>query len=161
MRRKAQGFTLIELMVVVAIIGILSSIALPAYQDYAKRAKISEALAALSQCRTEISHYFQIIGALPPSANTFGCEKTSASTSYVAEIRTGVDGSIGVRLQSIDPAVNGRWVSMVPLDRNGAVYTNVNVAGGAQVFRWLCGSATKGVQKTTAPINMLPNSCRG
>ena len=158
MKFRTQGFTLIEMMIVVAIIGILASIAMPAYQDYAKRAKISEALTAISQCRTEISHYLQVNSTLPSLPNKFGCESTNvATTAYVRRIRTGTDGSIGVELQSIDPMVNNRIVSMVPLDSNGNTY----VAGNVQVYRWLCGSTTKGAIKTDVPPNFLPTSCRG
>lgn len=161
-KRRMAGFTLIELMIVVTIIGILSSIALPAYQDYAKRAKVSEAIAALSQCRTEISHYFQVVGAMPAVANSFGCEAPStASTSYVSSIESAVDGSVRVTLQSIDPSVNGKHVSIVPLDPAGNVYTNATLSGGKQVFQWLCGSRTKGLLTSDVELNFLPNSCRG
>ena len=60
MKRVQQGFTLIELMIVVAIIGILAAVALPAYQDYTIRARVSEAILATSQCRTAISEVYQI-----------------------------------------------------------------------------------------------------
>ena len=59
MKRVQQGFTLIELMIVVAIIGILAAVALPAYQDYTIRARVSEAVLATSQCRTSISEIYQ------------------------------------------------------------------------------------------------------
>ena len=155
-RSRNSGFTLIELMIVVAIIGILVSIAIPAYQDYSKRAKVSEALVAFSACKTEISNYLQTIRTLPSVANTFGCEKNSSVTSYVASIQTGTDGSIAVTLQDIDPLVNGKVVSMVPLDQAGAVYTT----GLVQVYKWVCGSRTIGIKRTTVPPNYLPGSCR-
>ena len=59
MKRVQQGFTLIELMIVVAIIGILAAVALPAYQDYTIRARVSEAILATSQCRTAVSEIYQ------------------------------------------------------------------------------------------------------
>ena len=59
MSKMQKGFTLIELMIVVAIIGILAAIALPAYQDYTKRAKMSEAILAASACRTTITEIYQ------------------------------------------------------------------------------------------------------
>ena len=154
--KSSRGFTLIELMIVVAIIGVLASIAMPAYQDYAKRSKISEALAALGHCKSEVSSYLQTNINLPSAASRFGCEKASAVTAYVASVQTGADGSIGIRLQDIDPLINGRVLSMVPVDRNGNLFTTGNV----QVHKWICGSTTLGIQKTTVPPNYLPKSCR-
>jgi type IV pilus assembly protein PilA len=72
MKRVQQGFTLIELMIVVAIIGILAAVALPAYQDYTIRARVSEAVLATSQCRTAISEVYQSAAAARRSARQLG-----------------------------------------------------------------------------------------
>ena len=66
MKRVQQGFTLIELMIVVAIIGILAAIALPAYQDYTVRAKVSEVMLAASGMKTDIAEWYQTKGTMPP-----------------------------------------------------------------------------------------------
>jgi type IV pilus assembly protein PilA len=79
MKRLQQGFTLIELMIVVAIVGILAAIALPAYQDYIVRSKMSEALAAIAACKTSVAEYSSSHGAFPADITASGCS-TDAST---------------------------------------------------------------------------------
>src|SRR5260221_1130807 len=87
-----KGFTLIELMIVVAIIGILAAVALPAYQDYTVRAKMSEVILAASACRTSITEVYQT-GGTPPAANDWGCENvTGGSSKYVNKNQTDSDG---------------------------------------------------------------------
>ena len=102
MNRKQTGFTLIELMIVVAIIGILAAVALPAYNDYSTRAKISEGILAASQCRTSVSEIYQTASAgVVIGANGWGCSEGVANpTQYVAGIATDANGVITVTLNT-------------------------------------------------------------
>ena len=94
MKRVQQGFTLIELMIVVAIVGILAAIALPAYQDYVVRSKMSESEAAIAACKTSISEYISTKNAWPANADQAGCSTTPSQ--YVASLAVGAAGDITV-----------------------------------------------------------------
>ena len=92
MKRIQQGFTLIELMIVVAIVGILAAIALPAYQDYVVRSKMSEAVAALAACKTSVQEYASTKGSFPTSVDAAGCSTTA--TQYLASLSVASSGAI-------------------------------------------------------------------
>src|SRR3989441_3517741 len=94
MRTLQKGFTLIELMIVVAIIGILAAVALPAYQDYTIRAKMSEVILAMSSCRTSVTEVYQSGPATLPVPDGWGCEILTASqqTKYVNAVHTNANG---------------------------------------------------------------------
>src|SRR5438309_10640238 len=117
MRTLQKGFTLIELMIVVAIIGILAAVALPAYQDYTIRAKMSEVILAMSSCRTSITEVYQSGPTTAPTADGWGCEILTASqqTKYVAGVHTDVNGIVLATIQGISTVVNTSVVSLVPL----------------------------------------------
>ena len=165
MKRSMQkGFTLIELMIVVAIIGILAAVALPAYQDYTKRAKLSEVILAASGCRTSITEIYQTNSAASlPTAGNWGCESSIATSKYVGSVATDVSGGIVVTVATGsvgDAAIDGKTVSLVPVNSAGGVPSVT-----APLFKWVCGSATavNGVSTsvTTVPSKFLPGSCRG
>ena len=140
-RSIQQGFTLIELMIVVAIIGILAAVALPAYQDYTARAKMSEVVLAASACRTSVTETYQTNnGASLPVGGAWGCESSTSSSKYVAKIETNQTGAIRVTSQAIATGANGTML-LVP------------VVSGAAISAWLCGPGT---------VNQkyLPGSCR-
>jgi type IV pilus assembly protein PilA len=150
MRKVQKGFTLIELMIVVAIIGILAAIALPAYQDYAKRAKVSELIVAASNCRTAVTEVFQTAAALPSTANGYGCESTTQTSQYVKSITTaGATGVITVTAQNIATGINDETITLTPKASDG---TSVP-ALGSQIFKWVCAGSI--------PLNFRPGSCRG
>ena len=92
---KNKGFTIIELMIAVAIIGVLAAIAIPAYQNYIIRAKVSEALTFASQAKTAVAEYYQSQGSLPTS-NTQAGLATSISGTNVSAVSVGTNGAITV-----------------------------------------------------------------
>ena len=98
MKRIQQGFTLIELMIVVAIVGILAAIALPAYQDYVIRSKMSEAVAATAACKTSISEFVSNKNAWPTTVDQAGC--STLTTQYVLSTAVSTGGVIAVTTQN-------------------------------------------------------------
>ena len=160
MKTIQKGFTLIELMIVVAIIGILAAVALPAYQDYTIRARVSEAILATSQCRTAISEIYQSAAAgtaIP--ANGWGCGEGTTSTQYVASIATTAPGVVTVTTQatgtpggdSLTANAAGKTLTLTPVNAAGTALALADIP--IQVSGFKCAPGTM-------PAKYLPGSCR-
>jgi type IV pilus assembly protein PilA len=157
MKRMQQGFTLIELMIVVAIIGILAAVALPAYQDYTLRARMSEVILAGSACRTSITEVYQS-ATVAPDPNAWGCEITAddvSATKYVQSIATDADGKVTIAIRNFANAnlPDGKVVTLIPM-KGAAAATAADI--GNQITGWICGGTG-----TDVPLKYLPGSCRG
>ncbi len=157
MKAVQQGFTLIELMIVVAIIGILAAVALPAYQDYTARARMSEVILAASACRTSVTEAIQSATNLP-AAGQWGCETsqldTIKSSQYVDTIETSDVGEVRVTIWGINTPTLGEAVILQP---SSAPSSAVEPAAGDPVSSWRCGPDPT---NTSDISNFLPGSCR-
>jgi type IV pilus assembly protein PilA len=125
--KKQQGFTLIELMIVVAIIGILAAIAIPAYQDYTIRAQVSEGINLASGAKAAISEYFMDSGNLPASNAEAGLEAAANITgNYASAVAVSTGGRVTVTYSGTDvnAQISGQTITLVPATNAGSVQWN-------------------------------------
>ena len=150
MKRSLQkGFTLIELMIVVAIIGILAAVALPAYQDYTVRAKVSEVVLAASSAKTAVAEAAQVSGSMPSTGSL--TVDTQASKWVAGVAYSQVDASTGLITVTTKTAANGGDPNL-----NGkTLEMSGDLKGNGQVI-WTCRAGA------TTPIDAkyLPTSCK-
>lgn len=154
--RAQTGFTIIELLAVVAIMGILVVLLMPSIRGYQARAKVSEAMLMIFQCRNQVSEVYAS-GSDIPAPNTWGCEADKPSR-YVDSLYTKDDGTIVVRLGNEigDLRLSLHEITLTPLNGSGNVMGESDL--GTPIRRWRCGNAGDG---TDIKIDYLPSSCRG
>ena len=154
-RTGQAGFTIIEVMIVVTVIGVLAAIVLPTYRVNTVRAKVSEALLAFGPCKNVVSEIY-ISGGDPPGAGNWGCENAGPVSTYVNSITTSDEGIIRIELLG-DPRIVNLDVALAPLDETGNY-----PSGGNAVKSWRCGNPADLLSPTYAvDPKYLPNSCRG
>jgi len=142
MTHAMRGFTLIELMIVVAIIGILAAIALPAYQDYTARSQLAEAITLAAGAKEAVTETYVAAGAFPGSNASAGLSSAvSISGKYVQSVTVGAGGVVTALMRNtgVAPGISGKSVILTPADRGGAV-------------EWGC--------TTTAATRYTTSSCR-
>jgi type IV pilus assembly protein PilA len=146
MKKIQQGFTLIELMIVVAIIGILAAIAIPAYQDYTVRSKVTELINAAGVCKTSVAEYYQTKGLLPTDQTVAGCSTDGTANSGPPTVTNGI---ITVKAQAGLATQLGAGKDMLG-------YTPQIKAAGNPITGWDCTAAGG----TLILPKYLPASCR-
>ena len=150
-----NGFSLIEILIVVAIIGILGAIAFPMYQDNTRKARMTEVVVAASTCRTAVSEVY-LATVVPPSG--WNCSQFPAS-KYVKSVATAEGGVITVTATGFgDSSIDDKVITFTPY-HDDTTPKNPATAGhlGKAVYKWECQSPASG----GIPAKYLPSTCRG
>jgi type IV pilus assembly protein PilA len=152
-RNRQAGFTQIEVMLVVVIIGVLGAIAIKEMRDYSRRAVLSEVVLAVNNCKNAISENYQFLEEAPV-AGSWGCESATATTKHVSKVETSAEGVIRVAIDNVDGLLNGKFVYLVPMRADGETPMDVATDLGRSVRRWKCGSDSLPARRA------LPANCR-
>lgn len=159
MKNKNKGFTLIELMIVVAIIGILAAVALPSYQTYVTRAQVVESLVIVGELKNTVSEYYKYTGKFPADNEAAGMpEEEYLLGNYVKGVLM-EDGAFHVRLgNKVNSILDGKLLTIRPI-----IVSN----SPESPFSWVCGHASipegmeaVGKNLTEIDTGLLPASCR-
>ena len=151
-KKDQKGFTLIELMIVIAIVGILAAVALPAYQDYIVRAKISEAVVGMAEAKTSVTEYVSTVGTIPATADAskFGVNLEERSGEILNKIGfVNVVGESVTIVAYVNPEVTGE-TGLTTIEMLGTVEANRELV-------WQCQPGTT----LPVPNEYLPANCRG
>ncbi|MFV0278631.1 MAG: pilin [Parahaliea sp.] len=154
-KRVQQGFTLIELMIVIAIVGILAAIALPAYQDYTVRAKMAEPLAALAEAKTSVTEYYVSTGAMPIDVGQAGINR-NPDKDIVASMKYERVSSTGALITATIQD------GIVPNAASTVGFTLSSVSSNDGSVKWVCKRSERangGGGEIDAKY--LPSTCRG
>ncbi len=147
MKQLQQGFTLIELMIVVAIIGILAAVAIPAYSDYTARSQVSEAMSLSSALKTPLAEYYADKGGWPNFATSISATTGGKYVQSVAISGSGQTITITATMKSTN----------VNADIQGGVFAMVSANGGKA---WDCGEIGNAASSNTLDVKFLPAACR-
>ena len=157
MRHRQSGFTLIELMIVVAIVGVLAAVAVPAYSDYTVRAKVSEAIAAVSPIKASVADYYYANGELPRNSSSAGLDDSANEITGDA-YATEVVKAISIDTQPSDGTIK---VTLKDLGEDGTADSTLlfvpDISEAGQIT-WGC-EASNGAG--TLPARFAPANCRG
>jgi len=152
----SSGFTLIELVFVVAVIAILAALALPIFQNYMVSVRVSEGILAGSPCRSAVSErYANGSVAEAPGANGWGCEAT-APTKFIESVMTDANGVVIVWFSTVGELAGARnhTITFTPLTEAGAPLTTADMPARVAQFRCQSGGFLP------MPLKYLPSSCR-
>ena len=161
--KQQQGFTLIELMIVIAIVGILAAIALPAYQDYTVRSKMSEPLALLAEAKTTIAEYVAANGGFPDVNTSFGYNLDDLVASEVVDYLTvmppnPVEGEPIYIVTAISTSV---WDGLPQDDSRIAAFQLSGSTNADGTMTWECINGFAASKTIPVPTKYLPANCRG